>query len=452
MKKKISLALFAFMLGCGCMLAQEQEQEPELAAAAVKEYIQQSWVKTLRYNPKDSADHIGLPKPYTVPCVAGRFQEMYYWDTYFTNVGLILDGHTDWAINNTENLASLVERFGKVFNGSRYMYKYNSQPPYLCMMVADIYAKTNDKEWLRRMLVSLEKEYAFWMKHRMSPCGLNRYSNDVVDKRQDRGMAQYAKTRTMSNIALDSMKEEDVLSYASHARAECESGWDFTPRFENRCEDFCPVDLNANLYYYERNIARFCRILGMPYKAKGWEKAARRRKRLMQRYMYRVEDGLYYDYDFVNNRLSSVKSAAVFSLLFAEVLSVRYAKSVAMHALDALEFPYGLAATAESAYRGTYQWAYPNGWAPLQYIAIKGMDNYGMKTEACRLAQAYVDGITHIFARTRNLWEKYNVVEGSVHVTSEGQYDMPPMMGWTAGVYLYALEYSENCGIDKIDY
>lgn len=443
MRKNICFAILAFVLSCGG--ASAQGQEAELSTAAVKAYIQQSWIKTLRYNPKDSADHIGLPRPYTVPCAAGRFQEMYYWDTYFTNVGLILDGHTDWAIDNTENLASLVERFGKVFNGSRYMYKYNSQPPYLCMMVSDIYAKTGDREWLRKMLSPLKKEYAFWMTHRMNSCGLNRYSNDVDDKKRDRGMAQYAKTRTKSDIALDSMKEDDVLKYASHARAECESGWDFTPRFANRCEDFCPVDLNANLYFYERNISRFCRILEMPCEAKIWEKAAKKRKHLIQRYMYRAEDGFYYDYDFVNKRLSPVKSAAVFSLLFAEVLPACHAKSVAKHALEVLEFPYGLAATAKGNYHGTYQWAYPNGWAPLQYIAIKGMDNYGMKVDACRLARAYVDGLTRIFSRTHNLWEKYNVVEGNIRVVSEGEYEMPPMMGWTAGVYLYALGYAEHC-------
>ncbi|WP_279170053.1 trehalase family glycosidase [Prevotella denticola] len=439
MKNRTIIILTALMLDCGYVAAQNVDRQSP--GQDVKDYIQQSWKKTLRYNPKDSADHIGLPKPYTVPCISGHFQEMYYWDTYFTNVGLLLDGHIEWAIDNTENLASLVERFGKVFNGSRYMYRYNSQPPYLCMMVADIYARTGDKEWLGRMFGTLEKEYRFWMTHRMTPCGLNRYSNDVIDKQKDRGMAQYAKSRTKCNIALDSLSEREVTTFASHARAECESGWDFTPRFENRCEDFCPVDLNANLYYYEQSLARFCRILGMPLKAGKWEKAARRRKRLIQEYMYNAKDCLYHDYDYVNRRLSPVRSAAVFSLLFSRVLSAGNARSVARHALKVLEFPYGIAATEKNDYHGTYQWAYPNGWAPLQYIAIKGLENYGMTTEAYRLAHTYVDGQNRIFAQTHNLWEKYNVVEGSTRVTSEGEYNMPPMMGWTAGVYLYALQY-----------
>ena len=145
MKQRNFIVLSALLLlGCGYMTAQKVSEQ--LLVSDVKAYIHQSWGKTLRYSPKDSDDHIEFPKPYTVPCAAGHFQEMYYLDTYFTNVGLILDGHIDWAIDNTENLASLVERFGKVFNGSRYMYKYNSQPLYFCMMAADIYAKTCDRK------------------------------------------------------------------------------------------------------------------------------------------------------------------------------------------------------------------------------------------------------------------------------------------------------------------
>lgn len=125
MKQRNFIVLSALLLlGCGYMTAQKVSEQ--LLVSDVKAYIHQSWGKTLRYSPKDSADHIGLPKPYTVPYAAGHFQEMYYLDTYFTNVGLILDGHIDWAIDNTENLASLVDRFGKVFNGKELRENANT--------------------------------------------------------------------------------------------------------------------------------------------------------------------------------------------------------------------------------------------------------------------------------------------------------------------------------------
>jgi len=81
------------------------------------------------------------------------------------------------------------------------------------------------------------------------------------------------------------------------------------------------------------------------------------------------------------------------------------------------------------------QWDYPHGWACLHYIVIRGLLNYGMKEDALRIAGKYVRVAGENFGRTHNLWEKYDVVTGEVSVTKE--YKTPPMMGWSAGVYLY---------------
>jgi alpha,alpha-trehalase len=40
------------------------------------------------------------------------------------------------------------------------------------------------------------------------------------------------------------------------------------------------------------------------------------------------------------------------------------------------------------------------------------------------------------FAVTGDLWEKYNAHVGTIEVQDE--YEMPAMMGWTAGAYLAA--------------
>ena len=84
---------------------------------------------------------------------------------------------------------------------------------------------------------------------------------------------------------------------------------------------------------------------------------------------------------------------------------------------------------------GIYQWHYPNGWAPLQYMVIKALLNYGYEEDAIRLSEKYIALVDKNFTEKNNIWEKYNVVEGSLNVTNE--YGMPPMMGWTAGVYLF---------------
>lgn len=61
------------------------------------------------------------------------------------------------------------------------------------------------------------------------------------------------KVRLGSRFKTDGLSHQELLDVGSHYIAEAESGWDFNPRFQTRCMDFCPVDLNANLYLYEKN-------------------------------------------------------------------------------------------------------------------------------------------------------------------------------------------------------
>lgn len=143
--------------------------------SAVSEFIAKNFKDTIRYNPDDEGSLIGLPEPYTVPCIEGTFQEMYYWDTYFTNIGLILSGKIEQAICNTENMAYLIEKYGKMPNGNRTFYLNRSQPPFFSQAVRDIFEVTGDAEWLDRMYSAAEKEYTFWCENRMTESGLNRY-------------------------------------------------------------------------------------------------------------------------------------------------------------------------------------------------------------------------------------------------------------------------------------
>jgi len=147
----------------------------------VREFIQQSWQKTVRFSPQDNGDLIGLPYQYTVPSISNSFQSMYYWDTYFTGEGLIIDGHVDLARSNVENMLFIVNRYGKMLNGNRTYFENRSQPPYLSMMIESVYKETKDKEWLQKVIPSLKKEYDFWMSQRITASGLNRYSNSGTD-------------------------------------------------------------------------------------------------------------------------------------------------------------------------------------------------------------------------------------------------------------------------------
>ena len=149
-------------------------------------------------------------------------------------------------------------------------------------------------------------------------------------------------------------------------------------------------------------------------------------------------ESLLLDYNFVTGKLSSILSAASFFSLFAGLADKKHAEAIVKN-LYRLEADYGILTCEKNTADGTYQWDYPNGWACLQYIAIKGLDKYGYKKEAKRIAQKYVRLVDKTFDETGNLWEKYNVVDGSLDVGSE--YETPPMMGWSAGVYLAANNY-----------
>ena len=407
----------------------------------LKEYILENWENTIRFNPEDDTVdgdiRIGLPKPYTVPSIANHFQEMYYWDTYFINRGLIISGRIDQAINNTENMFYLVDKYGFMPNGNRHCYLNNSQPPFLSIMVKEIYEITKDKEWLKNAIYYLEKEYKFWDKNRKTGIGLTQYS---CNKSGAIAANKYIGFIDRIGKRPEGHSDEDL---SCQYITICESGWDITPRWGFETENYVQVELNALLYALESNLADFYCILGMDG-AEKWVEKAEKRKMLMQKYM--LKDGVFYDYNFKTGKISDVFSSASFYPMFVGMISSEQAKALAEN-LYRLEAEYGIAATESQASDYSYQWQYPNGWAPQQNLVMQGLAKYGYKEDATRVAQKYVNLVESNFEKTNNIWEKYNVVTGGIDVVDESSHRhsvLPPMMGWTAGVYLEALKYIEE--------
>lgn len=196
----------------------------------VRSFIRKHMPRTVRECKKDTLGSIALPKPYSVPSLTGVFQQdMFYWDTYFTNIGLILDSDFEQALNNIDNILFLIDKYGFMPNGSNVSFLNRSQPPFASMMVRDIYEKSGDKAWLSSACRILEKEYNFWMTKRITPTGLNRYSNSAT-KDELVAFYEYMRTRFPELPVLTNSLE--LLKQASHFIAEAESGWDFSPRFD----------------------------------------------------------------------------------------------------------------------------------------------------------------------------------------------------------------------------
>lgn len=396
----------------------------------VRDFILENWDSCVRENKEDKDTLLGMPYPYIVPSPAGRFQEMYYWDTFFICKGLMRSGREELVKNCCENMAYLVETYGFVPNGSRTYYLSRSQPPYLSMMIRDVYDHSGDKAWLRGIYPALRKEYDFWMTRRSTPTGLNQFGAEmdrVADPNRYSGRRMGLEARGKTQVEL----ARCILS-------ACESGWDFNPRMGLDQDQFVWVDLNCNLYVYEQNFAYFSAQLGLG-EEETWLERAKKRKALMNRYLWTGDR--YLDYNFVTGAFSPVFSVASFYPLWAGVADKTQAeKTVGL--LDKLECAHGVATCEQNDVPGTYQWSYPNGWAPLHYIMIQALDRYGYTQAARRIAQKYVSTVEANFEKTGTLWEKYNVVTGDLNVTNE--YEMPVMLGWSAGVYLFAQEYLER--------
>jgi len=260
----------------------QRQYTPSGAETELHRHIANTMSQTVRTSDADTLGRFALPKPFSVPCIRGGFQDMFYWDTYFTNAGLLIDGDVWQSRNNIEDVAAMIERFGYMPNATSEGMKNRTQPPLFSMMVKDYYDATGDKDFLRRMLPVLEKEYDFWMKNRLAPNGLNRYGHNEPDK----GELEKFFGKVAGRVRIDGskMSSDERVAAGAHLLAEAESGWDFNPRFDGRCMDFNQVDLNAFLYEMERNQAQFMRELGMEG-AKEWDARADRRGKLMRRFM-----------------------------------------------------------------------------------------------------------------------------------------------------------------------
>lgn len=393
-----------------------------------KNFINEHWNDCVRENRNDNGTLLGLPYPYTVPAV-GKFEEIYYWDTYFTNKGLEISERFDLAKSNTDNMLYLVSEYGFMPNGNRTYYLNRSQPPFLSEMVRGVYEHYRDKAWLAGAFEALKKEYNFWMTERITPIGLNQYDVNCSDEELENAGKGFME-RVSAQI------DGDIKMLGKHCLLTCESGWDMNPRWDFEGYSYVQVDLNSLMYMLEKNMAYFSAELGAGEEILWNERAVLRRERMIK-YM-EDENGLLLDYNFVTGERSRVFSAASLYPLFAGLAESRHAKAAADN-LSRLEAKYGVLTCEKGDKTANYQWDYPNGWACLQYVAVIGFDKYGYTDIAHRLAEKYTSLIEKCFDETGNLWEKYNVTDGSLNVSNE--YAMPTMMGWSAGVYLAAEKY-----------
>ena len=398
--------------------------------------IEENWKKTIRNDPPitefDDKGSIPLPYPYTSPTIDDHFSDLFYWDTYFTNVGLLISGELKTAIHNVENIAYLINKLGYMPNGSNVRFLGRSQPPFFSLMVRDIYEKTRDREFLSRMYQCVLKEYDFWQKYRMTSSGLNRYyhSLDRNNKEDIKRHSEYL----CSRYHIDPPKtEEEMYNFARCILILCESGWDCTSRMGLDPYNFAHIDLNSLLYGIEKNMEYFAAELENG-EDQLWFERSEARSCLVKK-LCKNQRGFYSDYDLINDRPTDFLSLAAFYPLFVGMADSEDAESL-VKLLPKIEFDFGLAASEKRDDLLDLQWDYPFAWPCLHFIVCSALTKYGYIEDARRIAKKYVDLVEKNYELTGEIYEKYEIIDGRAKMSKENK-KLHPMMGWSAGVYLW---------------
>ncbi len=266
----------------------------------VRNYIRNNWKKSIRTHNK-LGNSIDVPYPYNSPCSEGLFDELYYWDTYFLNRGLLQDNLLEQAKNNILDISYLISKFGFMPNAARYDMLTRSQPPYFVSMVNDCYVKTNDKNIIELTIDSMNKEMEFWINNRTKEVEntlVFQYKSNSDDKDLYINFVNEYKARCKKLI--NEFEDKEIIG--RNALAECESGWDFSSRFNQRELNYVPIDLNSLMYFNLLKVDEFNVLFN--YKSKyNYKKIARKLALFLKN--HNKVDGIYYDYDFVNNKEKS---------------------------------------------------------------------------------------------------------------------------------------------------
>lgn len=383
---------------------------------------------------------IGLANAYLIP--GGMFRECYYWDSYFTIIGLD-ETRSELRQACVDALAEQIDRFGHVPNGNRTYYLSRSQPPTFYASVAALSPGQPEQAWAR-YLPQMLREHAYWMAGQAEaelgapqrsvvrlPDGgvLNRYWDERATPRDEAAAGRDGRIAAGSG--------RDPATVYRDIRAGCASGWDFSSRwFADRrtmatieTTEIVPVDLNAFLFGLERAIADGAQMTGDMRVADRFSRLAEVRKSTMSQWLWNENLGVFDDLTFRSLKLRGTLSAAALTPMFSMCASSEQANRTVAAVWTSLLARGGVLAT--DTVTGE-QWDAPNGWAPSQWIAVQGLENYGCPKLAEDVARRWLETVARVYGETGRLMEKYDVIEE--RPGGGGEYPLQDGFGWTNGV------------------
>ena len=417
-------------------------------AAGVRKHIDTLW-RVLQRQPDTlkNGSLLPLPHPYIVP--GGRFREVYYWDSYFTMLGLQQSHQIGVIENMINNFAFLINRVGFIPNGNRSYYLSRSQPPFFAMMV-QLLATEKGSKTLVHYLPQLEKEYAYWMRgaaglkpKQAALTSVCMPGGEIMNRYYDMGDTPREESY-LQDVTAAKQSAQSAAQFYRNVRSAAMSGWDFSSRWFGsnqqmssiQTTSLVPIDLNCLIFNLEKTIAQAYQTKGNTAKAQAYLGKAAARKKAILKYCYNAKSHWFFDYNWQNRQQSPIKTLAGSFTLAFKIASYKQVPGMAMVIETEFLKPGGLVTTSNHTHQ---QWDAPNGWAPLQYITIQGLRNYP-RLYLCgelaqQIAQRWVNLNIKVFKQTGKLLEKYNVEDTSL-TAGGGEYPLQDGFGWTNGVLL----------------
>jgi alpha,alpha-trehalase len=265
---------------------------------------------------------------------------------------------------------------------------------------------------------------------------LNRYWDDRPEPRPESYREDYELAQTVPAERREALYRE--------LRASAESGWDFSSRWMRDPADLrtlettalAPIDLNSILYHAERTIAALRRYRGQPGDAEvasRYASAAEARRRALVSAAFDTTSGFFYDVRWrsaerVTDRPTLASAAPLYFGLATPEQGRAVAARIQRDFLEAGGFVTTRVASGQ-------QWDAPNGWPPLEWLAIQGVSQYGRLDVANDARSRWLALNRRIYRATGKMTEKYDVRDLSKRAGG-GEYPTQDGFGWTNGVAL----------------
>lgn len=408
----------------------------------IKQHIEKLWDELTRNSYEEKGTLLKLPKPYVVP--GGRFNEFFYWDSYFIMLGLQVSGRIEMMENIVDNCSYLIQNVGFVPNASRTHFLSRSQPPYFSLMLDLLVESTGNEKIYIQYYDTLEKEYNFWMNGE-DGLEINTQHKRVLKTNNGDILNRYYDSENMPRpesylIDIEDHENASGEEFYRNIRSGCESGWDFSSRWFSDGEtiqtietlNIAQVDANCLLWHLEKTLAFSSRLQNLNEKENYFNERAARRREMIDLYFWDEDAQTYKDYHIKKHKNTTSEHIAALYPLFLGLASEEQAKAVSEIITEKFLYKGGLVTTTKQSGQ---QWDLPNAWAPYQWLGFVSMKNYGFAQLADEIKNNWCSNVERVYNNTGKLMEKYNALDDEM-IAGGGEYPNQDGFGWTNGVYL----------------